>query len=303
MKEIRAKINEVANFESTTVKLARLQQLSYTTALAILSVMVGIILIVASVFIPERQIWLSQLARGFGIALIPTGALGVLHGLFLRRSFLLEMKEQLSYSLNQYFVPFDRLTTAGVVDIHEIFPTTDAARVLAQARSISIVQTWIPDIIPMLRAMRTAAERGCRIRILLMNPDSTVASVRAKELGYTAPDATQRNVEANLAELRRFSKLHVVAQNLEVRLYDGLPAAAIHMFDDTIFLGIYWRQIPAIQGPQFEIRATNSFLTETIELHIDTLWDAALPYSLSEENAQVGDTTLTVVDGNQVNRP
>ncbi|BCJ75309.1 hypothetical protein CS0771_48530 [Catellatospora sp. IY07-71] len=210
-------------------------------------------------------------------------SLAVLYEFFLRRSFLSHMSEELAASLNRYFVPYERLTLAGVRDIHEIFPTSDVVRGFANARSIRIVQTWIPDVIPMLRAMRAAAERGCKIQVLLLDPNSPVAPLRARELGYTELDATRQNVEANLAELRRFARLAGVAANLEVRLYDGLPVAAIHAYDDTIFMSLYWRQTPAIQGPQFEVRKGNSVLADTIELHIRDLWAAARHYDLGGE--------------------
>ena len=224
-------------------------------------------------------------SRDLGIALVPVGLIALAYELFLRQEFLGEMKLELSESLASHFDQFDRLRRAGVHDVVDTFPTTEVAKQMGGAENIRIVQTWIPDIITLLKPIVSALKRGAKARIVLLDPDSELASYRAKSLRYMDGTMASNNIRANLAEISRAAHVANVADRLEVRLFDALPIACIHAYDNEAVVGFFWQGIPAISGPQLVISRADSPLMATLDEHFENLWNDSRPYQLVAINS------------------
>lgn len=255
-------------------------------AAAALVTAVGILLLVVhSVVSVTHSGWWVTAALNLGFALVPAGIVSLSYEYFTREAFVTEMRQQLSSSLRSHFDAVDRLLSAGFVDLHDTLPTSQVARLFATAKEVFIAQTWIPDLVPLLRSLAKAAEKECKIRILLLSPDSGYTQLRTAELGYEESNQANINITANLAELSRFCRdKEALRKQIEVRLYDAMPSACVYRADSTAYVGFFWRKLPAIQGPHIEFRtgpATGSFYG-TIEAHFDDLWNAAKPYDLGK---------------------
>jgi len=244
-----------------------------TIFISVVIVFVGIILVLLPFLPNAEKSPIFGVLSNLGIAMIPAGVVAVAYEFLLRDSFVEEMRQQLSISLANQFEYFSRVEEAGIINIHDMFPTTDVASRFSSAKSIFIVQTWIPDIIPLLRSIENAINNGASIRILLMDPDSELAKVRSIELGYSSFDVASNNINTNIEELRRFSSRLSVQNKLEVRMYDATPVACYHQYDDTAFVGFYWRNTPAIQGPQIEFKVGNSSFCNVVLSHVGDLWE------------------------------
>lgn len=238
------------------------------TIVALLVLGIGVLLI--------AQAGESHILRDLGIALVPVGLVALLYELILRETFVAEMRERLNESLRSHFSAFDRMNLAGVVDAEDSFDTTKVGNFFARAKTVRILQTWIPEAIPTLRQIRECVRNGGQVRILLLNPDSEVARLRSQQLGYLDKNQAAKAVESNLAEIARI--VHEISDKtkIQVRLYDILPVVSIYAFDDQAYLGVYWYGLPAISGPQLLVRQNGHFYGDAIDTHFEKVWASAM---------------------------
>jgi hypothetical protein len=216
--------------------------------------------------------------RELGIALMTTGVLSLFYDIMLRNSFLDEMREQLAKSLASEFSILNRIDEAGLIDIYQTFPTSEVANAFRTASEIRIMQTWIPDLVTMLKPLKYASTQGCNVMILLLDPNSDLAHVRAKDLGYSDTRIVSDKIRDNLHEIARFCQTEEITLNFEVRLHDTTPSVCIHSYDDISVVGFYLNKTPAIQNPQFITRGNTSYFSIAIHEHFSRVWATAKKY-------------------------
>lgn len=173
---------------------------------------------------------------------------------------------------------------AGVTCVHRTLADTSFAEHLHTAREITILNTWVPNLKDIAQALEAAVARGARVRILLLFPNSDVASLRDEAL-RTASDPTvqkggrgdepvKQGVQDNLDILEDIAIAVPADQRgcLEVRLYNSLPAMAVYRTDDRYFVGMFVHGKLAIRGPQLEIDGTDTVLGAHVHAELTTLW-------------------------------
>jgi hypothetical protein len=233
-------------------------------------VVIGMVLIVIPHLIHSDSPAM-QILEHLGLVFAPSGLMALVYEVMLRRTFLDEVREQFSLSLGEHFRMIDRLQAAGVRDVHESLPDALISREFENAtQSICILQTWIPNLLQIERSLSKVIARGCRIRILLLDPNSIQAEARNEDLGYVDRNTIRHSIELNLKQLASFHT--EVGDALEVRLYRGTPVLSLYACDDTRFLGFYWRKRRSSQGPQFEIRGRSSLMALEADRHFEDLW-------------------------------
>lgn len=254
---------------------------SRTTIILLSLFLLGLALLIVPklVGISETGFW-GHLLRDLGIAAVPLSAIALIYEHILREAIMNEMREKLGHTIRTHFEVVERVARAGLIDALPEFPTTRVADGFGEAKSIRILQTWIPDAITLLRPLQIACMRGAKVRILLLDPESPIAPKRALELGYSQPNATADNVNANLQEIRRFCTANGLLDHVEVRLYDALPVIAVHAIDDLIYVGTFWRKMPSINGPQLVARGSASFYVRAISQHFEDLWESSRIYDI-----------------------
>jgi len=167
---------------------------------------------------------------------------------------------------------FDRQrkqSSLGVIDVCSRFPTTKFSEIVESAKEIQIFQTWLPNINDLLPSLFVAAKQDADIKILLLDPDSDVAHLRANELGYKKSDFVADQIRANLQELEVITKEY---NNVEVRLYPSLPSFAIYKASHITFLGFYWSTTQSVQNFQVELNSQGEFGVEVAK-HFEKIWD------------------------------
>jgi hypothetical protein len=81
--------------------------------------------------------------------------------------------------------------------------------------------------------------RGVKVRILALDPDSTIASYRAKQLGQDHDVAGYREQLRTAA--RFFYRRYLERRNVDIRIYDDLPLQITAVVDDKVITSIVSR--------------------------------------------------------------
>jgi hypothetical protein len=228
----------------------------------------------------EHENTAVKILSHLGMFLAPTGLITLIYEISLRRSFLAEVREQLQHSLESHFRSADRLAKAGISDVHDCLPDDAIARAFGEAReSIAILQTWIPNLVQLERALTQAVGRGCRVRILLLDAGSLHCAERSRDLGYVDDTTIRNGIELNLKQLASWAP--ALGKAVEVRTYVATPTMSLYACDGHRWLGLFWRKRRCSQGPHIEIVGAESFLGLEADRHFDDLWGAAKPVDFS----------------------
>lgn len=170
----------------------------------------------------------------------------------------------------------DNISSTQVGVLSKLSNDTVAKGICEARRSVKILQTWMGNFIPLEDSISTAISNGCQIQILLLNPSSPQAQARGKDMRYSDSQEVSYLINSNLSQLARIYSSKEHPNNIEVRLYNATPIMTLYWYDDICFLGVYWRNRPAIQGPQFEIHNdSNQYLIAAITAHFSDLWESS----------------------------
>lgn len=169
---------------------------------------------------------------------------------------------------------FEALTHANVFS--KEFPAEAFGKCcLAARREIRILQTYIPGAKPLPDEVLVAAQAGCRVRVLLLNPESTMAVQRIKDIGY-AGDSRRSLVAAETLEAS-LRKRGMQANGIEVRFFDSLPPFSLFAADEQIFLGLFWPGKENMGEPHLSLRESASDFGPAVSGAFETLWRTAIP--------------------------
>ena len=70
--------------------------------------------------------------------------------------------------------------------------------------------------------------------------------------------------------------------NIELHLYRATPIMTLYWYDDTCYMGFFWRKRAAIRKPQLEIRMKDSYFGDEVEAHFNDLWKNSLVVDLTK---------------------
>ncbi len=125
----------------------------------------------------------------------------------------------------------------------------------------------VPDI------LASTTSRGCRVRILLLNPDSP---------GTAAIDSDEGNPSGTLAArtraaLARFSLMRqTCGKRMQIRVYDGYPTVSVVRGDDKMLVTPYLRFFIGSNSPTFEFRSDQAPKMFTrYARHFENTWNHA----------------------------
>jgi Domain of unknown function (DUF5919) len=123
------------------------------------------------------------------------------------------------------------------------------------------------------RLMIQKARGTCVFRFLLISPTSEHLVRKAVEEG-DAPEAWQKEIEANLVRLARFRDEHHL--NLEVRAYDQRPTfRCVFVNSDLAYLGWYPPGAQGRNSPFLVIRNSHTSLYHPVRAEFESLWSRA----------------------------
>jgi hypothetical protein len=126
------------------------------------------------------------------------------------------------------------------------------------------------------RILQRAADRRCRIRVLLFDPKSRMANTIDKEEG-NKPGTLTKRIRQALAQFRRMRE--ACGRVMEIRLYSSRPQAGIVRGDDRALVTNYVRFLAGDNSPTFEVKRTRADgVFEQYVEHFENTWRSARPY-------------------------
>ena len=180
---------------------------------------------------------------------------------------------------------FKDLQTASIVEHARLDPNSLVERVAGGRETVAILETWTglleePYRDRFLAAVRTALLNQATVRILLLDPDSAGARLRAKEL-------RQRDVPlaimANLYHLARLGdELNEdVRVRLKVRLYDASPSVQMYRCDNKAFISFFPIDQSTYDAQQIET-LMNTPIGDFVQGRFEELWNTPGTVKLRE---------------------
>lgn len=170
----------------------------------------------------------------------------------------------------------------GLVSIYRRLDERRFAEAMRDAETITILNTYIPELSVYERALRGALSHGAQIRILLLHYDSPAAALRSASMAEGADAVYEENrirlgIRHNLAILATLADALAddARARLRVALYDSLPSLAIYRIDDRALVSVFLHGQLAVDAPQMMISGRDSLLGEKIFGELDTLWEIA----------------------------
>jgi hypothetical protein len=142
-------------------------------------------------------------------------------------------------------------------------------------RRLWVLQTYIGNIDDFEKAIRCAIQRRLDVKIAVLSPKSVQLKFRAKELQILESEI-EKHIWKTLNKLEVLSKENGFPDDYEVKIYDGTPTLGLYLLDNTLNLGIYWRNLNSTKGPNmvFNIDAQNIFSEQAL-MHFNHIWSNA----------------------------
>jgi len=118
-----------------------------------------------------------------------------------------------------------------------------------------------------------AASRDCRVRILLLNPESPATAAIDSDEG-NPPGTLAARTRAALARFGRMRQ--ACGGRIQVRVYDGYPTVSVVRGDDAMLVTPYLRFFIGSNSPTFEFRSDQAPKMFTrYARHFENTWNLA----------------------------
>ena len=161
-------------------------------------------------------------------------------------------------------------TYLGVERIHRAFPFEEFRSRLPNAKSVRILNTFIPNIADIRRPLLAALESGCSLEVIMLNPTSKATLTRADTLAATDP-SRPFNIAGNILDsydelkgILRQLPSQIDRNVLKVWLCWEIPSISIYQVDEYMLSGLFWYGRLAVEGPQLEMSAYNSEMAQAL---------------------------------------
>jgi len=132
-------------------------------------------------------------------------------------------------------------------------------------KQIKILHTWLDAVEPLPIEIFEAEKRGVAVKIILLDPDSYFAKMRAKNLGFEENTTRTRVLFEGVENAIR--KNCQKDNFIEVFLYDGNIPFSYYAVDNWGLVGLFWAERAGVIGPHIEViekeKGIAFFLNET----------------------------------------
>lgn len=125
--------------------------------------------------------------------------------------------------------------------------------------------------------LRTKAEDGVRVRLLLGDPDSAIVRARGQDEGID--DGLVAKIRESLHRLRVLANV----EGIEVRLHATTLYTSIYRSDDDLLVNPHVYGVPASDAPVLHLRrSAGGTMTQTYLNSFEKIWDGARPTTLGK---------------------
>ena len=217
-----------------------------------------------------------------GISLITIGIVGYLYELVLRRTFLIQMIESVQSAIDEVLPPsITHVRDSGIVDVYEEIQIEKLKNRISSLEGVDIriLKIWIPEIHLLKETFHKAiSERGCKVRILLLHPDSREAiDKRTSVLPRMPTDLVSDHIQHNISiiESIRDGLGDDYKQNLSLKLHKSFIAVSMYGYSDNWIVGLYLSGRAATNGMQIKVHGATSTIYQELNRHFEEEWRRA----------------------------
>jgi hypothetical protein len=195
----------------------------------------------------------------------------------LKQDFMGVIRLQMLEAIKEAFSELSNIKRHGLKDLNVGLPYERYVEVLANAREARILQTFIPDMPSILSELRAMLQHGGKVEILILDPRSPAAQIRADSLKRTLSYVTD-GIYRCFEDLDSLIEDPKSTGTIEVKLYTELPSISLYQADEALFIGHYLIDLHAVEGPQLELEL-GKYYSEIVLDHFRLLWESAKPYT------------------------
>ena len=158
--------------------------------------------------------------------------------------------------------------------ISDSFPYGEVnASIRQSTKRIRILQTWVPDIQPLLTSLGVALQKGSRLQVLILDPTgdhigARLDSLRIRDTLY--PWIHAYKLLQDLSDLVETFGAHAC----EVRCYERTPAIELYATERTSFVGFFWNGGMSLDFPHVVTPSVGGLGLRAGE-EFETLWTMA----------------------------
>jgi hypothetical protein len=175
---------------------------------------------------------------------------------------------------------------SSAIRVRESLPLDELKRRIQRSSGqVKILCTWIAKFDEMSDSLVQAVQNDCKVRILLLHPETECAVQRSRDLAEDDSFAASKIYE-NIDGLKRLCtafRNRKGQSNLRLRLYNTIPGHYLHIIDDYMLLGSYSVGVRASESPQIEVEDSNSELYCAMSDYFDAVWESASNIDLIDE--------------------
>lgn len=201
----------------------------------------------------------------------------------LRKDFVKIVREEAYSSIFEIIDAQSNIQSNGLRNVYNGLPYEKFLPKLKVAKEAMILQTFIPDTPSLLDEIRKMVSEGGKIRILVLDPESKMAQVRAESLGRSNA-YIREGILTCLEDLNALKKES--PDGVEIKVYDTIPSISVYKADDMVFIGHYILGVHAVEGPQLELE-TGKYYADIIVEHFKKLWDKGKYYNIENKRPSV----------------
>lgn len=199
----------------------------------------------------------------------------------LKISQISEIQEILSsLDVNAIALSITNERYGGVESVRDSLYVKDLEKDFSESKTILIMNTWIPNLEALSRSLITAINKKSETRIMMLYPNSGVATLRSEALSSlgdnnNTEDRVKMGVENCLEIFNEISnKINPENRNyLKIKLFNSLPSISVYATDEHYFVSFFMHQQLAINAPQLKVSHQNSLFGRSVKREIDTLWE------------------------------
>lgn len=133
----------------------------------------------------------------------------------------------------------------------------------------------LDDEVPTI--IKDAAERGCDIRVLLLDPAYAGAAGIDSDEG-SPPGTLTTRIRSALARYGQMAK--ACGPSMKIRVYDAMPTVSIVRCDGRLLVAPYLRFFVGSNSPSLELRRRSGRVFDRYVRHFLSTWDQAEDWTL-----------------------
>lgn len=245
--------------------------------------LLGITFMVLALY-PFANSVFGTILLNLGVTLLTSGTISVLFEVSARREASNEIMEKVSTILTPLPPTIIAWDNRNLLSFQNLIENS--------GQRLDLMGLTLPDIteqglLPLCFA--AIQNRGTKFRILLLNPNSEAAKVRARYPQYDYAEAIFEVSRSSILRLHKFSSQlkarGVDQEKFDFRLYNELPLC-LTITDSSLILSVYILDVIGQHAPYLEFKGQDysSRFCVSLRDHFDSIWNSSIRITSMTDN-------------------